>query len=400
MQSALFTPVELRHITLPNRIVRSATYEGWGDPNGAPRPELGNLYAALARGGAGTIVTGFSFISREGRAMQPGQCGIDADDKIEPWSRIVRKTREAEPSVKAVLQLAHAGRQTRRGATGLPAVGASRRRCSYFRQRVRPLDNAAILRIVGEFAEAARRAAAAGFDAIQLHAAHGYLIHQFLSPWTNTRRDRWADPPLFLEEVIGAVRSKCGERFPILVKLSAEEDNAPGLGIEDTIRTVKRLKTLGVDAVEVSCGTMEWALNIIRGACPVSVVLKVNPLFRRVPPPLRVLWRRYLAPRYLKRIKPFSENYNVPAAERIQRETRLPLIPVGGIRSLESADSCVSDRGFAAVALCRPLICEPDLPTRFRDGISERSACIACNLCTVYCDSDRPVQCYTRRKKP
>lgn len=395
----LFAPLELRNVTLKNRLIRSATYEGWGDSNGMPRPGMADLYLELAHGGVGSIITGFVFVSQAGRAMQPGQCGIDTNAKIAPWQRIIERVHENSPNVQLFMQIAHTGRQTRREVTDLPVAGVSARRCTYFRERIRVLDNAGIEAIVEEFGEAAQRAREAGFDGIQVHAAHGYLIHQFLSPWTNTRKDRWANPLLFLEQVIHSVRKKCGDKFPILVKLSAEDDNMPGIRIEDTIHTVKRLEILQIDAVELSYGTMEYALNIIRGRCPVDIVLEVNPLFNRMPPFPRKLWKIFFLKRYLKRFSPFQENYNADAAERIRKETVLPVFVVGGIRSADSMVKCIEMQKLSAVSLCRPLICEPDLPKKIREGTTERSRCSNCNLCTVYCDSSQTLRCYQNRRK-
>ena len=228
----------------------------------------------------------------------------------------------------------------------------------------------------------------------RVHAAHGYLVHQFLSAWTNTRHDRWADRPLFLEEVIRAVRERCGTDFPILVKLSVADDNTPGVRLADTVQTVRRLEALGVDAVEISYGTMEYALNIIRGACPVRVILEVNPRFNRIPRFWRWLWTLTCARRYLARFIPFQEDYNVAAAAQVRKETGLAVVPVGGIRTLASMLACVTTHGFAAVSLCRPLIREPDLPQRLRDGRALRSRCVNCNLCTIYCDSREPLRCH------
>ncbi len=395
---ALFEPLVLRNTTLKNRLIRSATYEGYGDGNGSPRPELADLYKELADGGVSTIITGFVFISQTGRAMQPRQCGIDADDKIADWENIITRVRRNHTDIRLFMQIAHTGRQTRRESTGLPVLGVSPRRCTYFKQKVHVLDDAEIENVVQDFANAARRAKAAGFDGVQIHAAHGYLIHQFLSPWTNTRKDKWSDGPLFLERVIQAIREQCGFDFPVLIKLSWAEDNRSGIDLDNTIRTVKRLDALDVDAVEISYGSMESALNIIRGACPANVILNVNPLFNRIPGIVRKLWKRIYLPGYLSRLQAFSEDYNVNAALKIKAEARLPVIAVGGIRSVNSMIDCVS-KDISAVSLCRPLICEPDLPRRIRTGETAVSRCTNCNLCTAYCDSTSTLKCYQSGKE-
>jgi len=384
-------------VTLRNRLIRSATYEGCGDADGTPQPKLGDIYCKLARGGVGTIITGFCYASPDGRAMQPCQCGIHSDTMIEPWRCIVERVRRTDARVKLFMQLAHAGRQTLRSATGLPVMGASRRKCSYFRQGVTVLDDQGIRRIIADFADAAGRAQQAGFDGVQLHAAHGYLFHQFLSPWTNRRKDRWGDGCAFLEETVHAVRARCGDTFPLLVKLSAADDNTPGIRLEHTARTVKRLEALEIDAVEISYGTMEYAMNIFRGAVPVRAVFEVNPLFNRISPPLQRLWKAVFLKRYLGRFAPFEEDYNVASAAATRKETHLAVFPVGGIRSLENMVACVTTLGLDAVALCRPLICQPDLPMLLETGKTRRSRCTNCNLCAVHCDSGEPLRCYLQR---
>jgi len=395
----LFTLLKLRNMVIRNRIFRSATYEGMGDPCGFPRAELAHIYADLARGGVGAIITGFVYISQAGRAMHPGQCGIDADEKAEAWKNIVRQVKKDVPDISLFMQLAHTGRQTRREATGLPVAGVSARKCTYFRQNVVVLSDGEIKSVIKEFGKAAYRAKQAGFDGVQIHAAHGYLAHQFLSPWTNTRSDSWADRALFLEETIRAVKGLCGHDYPVLIKLSAADDNSPGIRVADTISTVKRIEKQGVDAVEISYGTMEYALNIIRGDCPIDLVLEVNPLFNSIPTVLRRAWKLLHARSYVARFMPFEENYNVAAAAKIGAETSLPVIAVGGIRTRKAMIDCVSKHGLAGITLCRPLICEPDLPVKLRDGVSERSECTNCNFCTIYCDSRRSVRCYRRRKE-
>ncbi len=390
----LFTELNLRNLTLPNRIVRSATYEGWGESDGTPKAELGKLYSKLAAGGTGTIITGFVFVSQAGRAMHPGQCGIESDTKTPAWKRTVQVVRQVNPETKLIMQLAHTGRQTLSRATGSPVLGASSRACTYFRQRPKVLDNGKIELIINQFANAAYRAKQAGFDGIQIHAAHGYLIHQFLSPYTNTRKDRWANPHILLEEIIRAIRTKCGDSFPILAKLSGAEDSTPGIRVDDTMKTVKRLEDLQVDAIEISYGTMEYALNIIRGAVPLNTVLKVNPMFNRLPGFIKWIWKKYFAPAYISKFIPFTENYNLENTSLIWSNTELPVIAVGGIRTLESMLGIINDFNIEAVALCRPLIIEPNLPKMIQTNQFTTSKCTNCNLCSVHCDSPQPLRCY------
>ena len=397
MADVLFSPLPLRNITLPNRLLRSATYEGCGDPQGVPQAGLTDMYLELAQGGVGAIVTGFVFTEWQGRAMHPGQCGIDDDAKIAPWRKVIAPVLEQHPETKLFMQIAHTGRQTVKRVTGMPVVGATSRKCSYFRQPVTELDDAAITKIANGFGDAAQRAKDAGFHGVQVHAAHGYLIHQFLSPWTNTRKDRWADRLLFLEEVVRAVQDRCGSGYPILVKLSGSDDR--GLTLEDTRATVRRLEALGVDAVEISYGTMEYALNIIRGACPVDLVLEVNPLFNRIPRLLRTMWKWCFKESYLRKFLAFQENYNREAAVDLKRDTVLPVITVGGLRTAEAIRESVDRYGLDAVALCRPLLREPDLPMLLQAGEFGKSRCTNCNLCTIHCDGPGPTYCHTRKDR-
>jgi len=392
----VFTLLKLRNIDIKNRIFRSATFEGCGNKNGEPGATLGALYANLARGGVGGLITGAVYVSLEGRLMQKGACGMDRDEQIKSWREIVRRTKDAGTDVKIFMQLVHAGRQTLREVTGQDVVGASSKKCGYFREKVRPLGEDDVRAVIQCFAEASRRAKDAGFDGVQIHAAHGYLIHQFLSPQTNNRRDCWGDRDLFLEEIVRAVKNVCGVAFPVFVKISESEDVTPGIRLEDTVRTIRRLKSLGVDAWEISYGSMGFALNVSRGACPMDVVFKVNPLFSNVPIWLRSLWKMFFLKRYTKRFIPFSEGYNVVAATEIKRRTGEPVFVVGGLRSVDELNDCITLHGLDGVSLCRPLICDPDWPKKLRGGLVKKSMCTQCNLCFINRDGSDPLKCYRR----
>ena len=390
----LFTPIRLKNITLPNRFVRSATYEGMADDAGRPDMRLADLYCELAGNNVGTIITGFCFISQQGRAMHPAQAGISYDELIEPWRRIVQRVKETCPGTKLIMQLAHTGRQTLSKVTGQKAVGPATKKCSYFKESVKPLSESQIEAIVEEFAYAAERAQKAGFDGVQIHAAHGYLIHQFLSPDTNIRNDKWTDRNLFLYEILKSVRQKCGENYPIMLKLSHSDDKT--LTVNHTIETIRTIEEY-IDAVEISYGTMELALNIFRGGCPVDLILRINPLFNNIPIIFRKMWKYIFLNRYLKKFKPFTENYNLSAAIEISRKVNVPVFPVGGIRTLQSMVDIIRADHLPAVSMCRPFISEPNLVQKILEGSWHKSDCTHCNKCAIYCDADQCLQCYSNK---
>jgi len=389
----IFEPLKLERITLPHRILRAATYDNMATADGFPTESQARLFCDLARGGAGTIITGFSYVSKQGRAMQPFQAGIDSDDKIEPWVQVIEKVRAADSGTKIILQIAHTGRQTISEATGRRVVGAGPVRCHYFLSSVRTLKEAEIPRKVAEFAAAARRAKAAGFDGIQIHAAHGYLVHQFLSPYTNRRKDCYGRDPLrFLREIVSEILEKFS--MPIFLKLSAAEDRSNGITSDLMASYVREIDKLKVDAIEISYGTMEIPLNIIRGGLPLDVVLRHNRIFTRFGKLFLWIFRKFIFPFYKKRFIPYSDLYNLENACKIKKASTTPILVTGGIRSKTQIYEIVNSRGLDGVTMCRPFICEPDIVEKFRKNLEYRSGCTSCNFCTVMSDSTFPLRCY------
>ena len=371
---------------ITDRIIRSATIENMADRNGVVDVEkLSELYNNIS---AHTIITGFTYVSENGRAMQKLQAGMVTQEHQNAWTKLVQKVKKNTPAKKLILQLAHTGRQTTRPN----AVGASNKKCSYFRNKVRALTETEIAKIIEDFAKSARMAKDAGFDGVQIHAAHGYLIHQFLSPHTNTREDKYKDGTLFLIEILNAVYLSCGEDFQVWVKISWADDN--GLTLNHTIETLKRIESL-VDNIEISYGTMEYALNIIRGNCPTNLVFEVNPLFNGYPKFIKSIAKKALKAKYTRVFKPFSKNYNLEAALEIRKHIETPITVVGGIRELKDIEDILNS-GINFVSMCRPFICEPDLVDKIETGEWQHSACTNCNLCTIYCDSENSIKCYRR----
>jgi 2,4-dienoyl-CoA reductase-like NADH-dependent reductase (Old Yellow Enzyme family) len=327
--------------------------------------------------------------------MHPAQTSIASDETVSAWRDVLAPVRALPVRTVMLLQMAHAGLQTTELAAGGPPLAPSAFRSSYFRSRAQAMTNEEILETIADFAAAAARAKDAGFDGVQLHAAHGYLLHQFLSPAVNRRTDVWGvDRFSFVEKVVTAIRQRCGMAFPIFAKVSAPDGMNGGVDVALASQYVRRMEGLGLEAVEVSCGTMEHALNIFRGELPVKLVFRHNPFFRSKPTWVQKWIEAFALPFIRRKFIPFEENYNVSAAATIKAITSIPVIVVGGLRRYSEMEALVKSGTVDAVALCRPLIREPDLFTRFLEGRSVASTCNQCNRCAIMCDSTKSLRCY------
>ncbi|MBN2036327.1 MAG: NADH:flavin oxidoreductase [Chitinispirillaceae bacterium] len=397
----VFENASLGSLTIPNRIIRSATFEGGCDGAGRPAGPYELLYQRLAHTGIGAIITGFAFTQKHGKAMQPGQAGIDSDDAIPAFSRITAMVHGHGGRI--IMQIAHAGRQTISEATAGPVYGASDRRSPYFRSRPQRLTIPQIETIIEGFSRAALRCREAGFDGVQLHAAHGYLIHQFLNRAVNDRTDLFGidkDSGIgtaFLGRIIRRVRELCGARFPLLVKISAGDEYRRGMTGEPFLSLVRFLDTQPVDAIEVSWGTMDHALNIFRGkTVPLKAILDHNPRYGSSNPLVRRAFTSFVFPLLRARFKPFSPAYNLPHALAAKKHTRLPVICVGGFRSRQEIINAIEQEGIDFVSACRPFINDPGFANKLRNNRNHLSPCIDCNRCAIMCDAGRPTRCYAR----
>jgi 2,4-dienoyl-CoA reductase-like NADH-dependent reductase (Old Yellow Enzyme family) len=398
-----FKQTNIGIMTLPNRIIRSATFEARGDRLGFPTDSYTRLYETLAQQQIGAIITGFAFTSMDGKAMQPGQVGIDSDDKIPAFTKVTNRVHAAGGRI--ILQIAHAGRQTVSNATGGPVYCPGIAPSSYFRSHPQRLTLEGISAIIDAFGQAAGRAQKAGFDGVQIHAAHGYLIHQFLNPAVNDRTDAFGiDPETgigteFLRRVIVAARDYCGSAYPLLLKISAGDEYRRGIDRKRFINLIAFLNTTPINAIEVSWGTMDHALNIFRGTeIPVDLVLQYNPRYRTSNRLMKIIWKIMILPFLRMMVKPFSPAYNLPYAILAKDHTKLPIISVGGFRAMTEIERAIQEQTTDFVSLCRPFIREADIVIRWQSDPKYRSTCTSCNRCAVMCDSGNPTHCY--RKGP
>ena len=254
--TTLFEEAAINGMTLRNRLVRSATWEGMCEQDGRPTEKLINCYRDLAQGGIGLIISGYTFVRPDGKQF-PGKMGIHTEDFAGAYENLTSTVHNA--GGKIAVQLVHAGGQTDANNTGRQPLAPSAVQVDQFPEMPAALTKDEINEIIAAFAEGARRAKAWGFDGVQLHGAHGYLINQFLSPLTNRRTDEYGgsieNRSRFLLEVFRKVRETVGTDYPVLIKLNAADNLEGGLEVDDAVCAAKKLAKAGIDAIEVSAGT-------------------------------------------------------------------------------------------------------------------------------------------------
>ncbi|BEQ15045.1 NADH:flavin oxidoreductase [Desulfoferula mesophila] len=341
----IFTPWKIKDLSIPNRLVRSATWEGLADDDGVPSHELINALADLAEGGVGLIITGYAYISPEGRGL-PKQTGAHIDALVGPLTRISDAVHKSGGLV--AMQIVHAGGQTKADWIGQQPIGPSAMLNPAFGEEVAEMSLMQIEDTIEAFALAAARVRAAGFDAVELHGAHGYLINQFLSPLTNQRTDDYGGSPAnrarFAYEVLAATRQAVGPTYPVFIKLNSYDAVEGGLTLEESLPVAQGLAQRGMNAIEVSGGT--------------PAAGKLSPS------------------RVVKQAE--EEGYFLANAAAIKKAVSCPVICVGGWRSKSQVEKALDQ--VDAVAMSRPFIRQPDLAKRWQAG-EEKATCISCNQC-------------------
>jgi 2,4-dienoyl-CoA reductase-like NADH-dependent reductase (Old Yellow Enzyme family) len=355
----LFTPGHIGPLTLPNRLIRSATAEMMADVDGRPRPQLKELYRELARGGVGLIITGHMYVHPSGKA-HPEMTGIYADELIPGLMELAEVVHQEGGRIAA--QINHGGMQCRSEAVS-ETIAPSAIDALFLAQPAREMTADEIELLVDAYGQAARRVKEAGFDAVQIHAAHGFLISQFLSPYVNRRTDQWGgngstDPTKnlkgrmrFLQAVYQTVREQVGSDYPVFAKLGMVDGVEGGLTPDQAVQVVVALEKMGLDAVEISGG--------ISGISGSGRNLNVRPGIR----------------------SETDEAYFRPLAQQIRAATPIPIILVGGFRSRRVMEEVLVAGDADFISMCRPLICEPDFPQRLQQGLTGQSACISGNRC-------------------
>ena len=344
--NTLFEPNKIGTLSLANRFIRSATWAGMADDDGNCSSRLIELMANLAIGRVGLIITGHTYVQQNGR-HSPWQLGIDRDELIPGLKRMTRAVHDKNG--KIAVQLGYGG--------------------AYLsKSRLRSLSVSDIQEIINDYGKAAGRAKEADFDAVQIFAAHGFLLSQFLCPRYNDRSDMYGgsiqDRSRIVLEVLDSIRKAVGPDYPVLIKINSRDFVENGLSLKESVQVGVMLRDRGIDAIELSGGLLN------------------NPDMLRAE---------------IKNEE--DEAYFKGEAGFFKEKIKVPLILGGGIRSYNVARQLIEQGTADYISMCRPFICEPGLVRRWHSGNLAKAACISCNNCVEQVKSGRGISCVPKESK-
>ena len=372
-----FSPYRLGPVELRNRVVKSATFENLA-PDGLVSDELVEFHRRVAEGGVGMTTLAYVSVSPEGRTYR---------DQLVMAPRAVDGMRRLTDAVHAEgaaaqVQLGHAGWFASPHVTRQAPLGPSRT----FSPRAMTFSVAAthgdLDRLLVDFEAAGRLAVEAGFDAVEVHLGHGYLLSQFLSPWTNRRRDGFGGDVVgrarFPRRAVEAVRRGVGDRAAVTAKLNMEDGFRGGLTADDGLEVARMLESDGtLDAVQLSVGfTARTPMALLRGDPPIAELADLEKAAVR-----RVGMKVFA--RLLMKDLPFEEAFLLPLARRFREAVDLPLCLLGGLTRRDTLDAAIDVEGFQLVGMARALLYDPDHVRRLQREEVTDSGCIHCNRCIV-----------------
>jgi 2,4-dienoyl-CoA reductase-like NADH-dependent reductase (Old Yellow Enzyme family) len=373
-----FEPAQLGPKTLRNRIVKAATFEG-RTRRGAVTDELIEFHREVAAGGVGMTTVAYCAVSPSGRVFR--DCLVVSAETQKDLARLADAVHAEGALVSA--QLGHAGLVADAMSNKSKSLAPSRRFSPVAKGLVPKASRSDLIRVRDDFARAAKLAVEAGFDCLEVHVGHNYLLSSFLSPNLNKRKDEYGgsveNRARFPREVLQAVREAVGDRAAVTAKLNMVDGVDKGLRIEDSIEVAKLLEQDGaLDAIQLTGGSsLLNGMYFFRGDVPLKEFVATQP--KQLAPVVRVFLKRIM-PSY-----PFEEAFFLEQARLFRRELTLPLMLLGGINKLETVQQGL-DEGFAFAVMARALLREPDLINRWQQEPAYEGLCIHCNRCapTIY----------------
>ena len=373
MDSLLFTPVTLGPLTLRNRSIRSAAFESMC-PGNVPSPQLLDYHRSVAAGGVGMTTVAYAAVTRS---------GLSFDRQLWMSPEIVPGLRELTDAVHvegaaASIQLGHCGNMSHKSICGCLPVGASSGFNLYSPTFVRGLRADELPEMAKAYGRSVCLAREAGFDAVEIHAGHGYLISQFLSPSTNHRKDEFggtlANRMRFMEMVMEEVMKAAGNDMAVLVKMNMRDGFRGGMELDESLQVARKLQELGANALVLSGGFVSKApMYVMRGEMPIRTMTYYMTCW----------WLKYgvrLVGKYMIPSVPFREAYFLEDALKFREALDIPLVYVGGLVSRQKIEE-VLNHGFEAVQMGRALLNEPDFVNRMRREENARCNCRHSNYC-------------------
>ena len=373
MDSLLFTPVTLGPLTLRNRSIRSAAFESMC-PGNVPSPQLLDYHRSVAAGGVGMTTVAYAAVTRS---------GLSFDRQLWMRPEIVPGLSELTDAVHAEgaaasIQLGHCGNMSHKSICGCLPVGASSGFNLYSPTFVRGLRADELPEMAKAYGRSVCLAREAGFDAVEIHAGHGYLISQFLSPSTNHRKDEFggtlANRMRFMEMVMEEVMKAAGNDMAVLVKMNMRDGFRGGMELDESLQVARKLQELGAHALVLSGGFVSKApMYVMRGEMPIRTMMHYMTCW----------WLKYgvrLVGKYMIPSVPFREAYFLEDALKFREALDIPLVYVGGLVSRQKIEE-VLNHGFEAVQMGRALLNEPDFVNRMRREENARCNCRHSNYC-------------------
>jgi len=398
-QNPLFAPIRIGTLELPGRFVKSATLETLCTDDGFVTDDLIEYYERIAQGGTPLLITGNAYFNLYSKAA-PRQLAADDDDKIPGLRRLTDAVHRH--GSKILMQIYHVGRQASPRLVGrTDAVSPSPVFEPTLGVRPRAITREEIQETVQGLADAAARGQQAGFDGIQIHAAHGYLINAFLTPHTNRRKDEYGgsfeNRLRFLLEVYRAIRERVGQGYPVILKMNGSDELRlrKGLKPDDMVKVAQRMEAEGIDAVEISAGHYESGLTFERGhwrkffsTVTTIGVARNLPSYHRIPV-------RLLSPLLdwgLRRVAGYSEGFNLRYSKLFKQALSIPVICVGGFVHQEAMERAIASGECDMVSVARALIADPFLYRHMQEGV-QGPECDFCNACYARA-AVWPIDCY------
>jgi 2,4-dienoyl-CoA reductase-like NADH-dependent reductase (Old Yellow Enzyme family) len=390
-QQKLFTPSRIGPLTIRNRTIRAAAFEGMC-PGNMPSEELYNYHRDVAAGGIGMTTIAYAAVDRTGLSF-PHQLWLCKE--AVPGLRRITEAVHKEGAACSI-QIGHCGNMTSRSITGVRPMAPSARINLYGPAFPRSMNKDDIQKVVKSFGNAVHLARESGFDAVEVHAGHGYLISQFLSPYTNRRTDSYGgtleNRSRLMLMVMEEVRKAAGTDIAVVVKTNIRDGFKGGMEQGEALEVAKMLEKAGADALVLSGGFVSRApMYVMRGKMPVKVfAYYISNVMMK-------LFVRLIGSCLVKEV-PFSEAFFLKDAKKFREHLKLPLIYVGGLISREKINE-VLDCGFEFVALARALIKDHDFIKKLQLNELSRSECDICNYCIAVMYS-RTATCIMNQENP